>query len=69
MRKKNSSIPVNTMADNFGEGISIETTSFDDLPILDKATGDSFEEAKQSHREDRHSFFLLEKGTVQDEDR
>ncbi len=60
MRKKTKSIPVNTMAE-FGAGISIEKLSFKDLRILGKAT---FEEAKQSHRHDRHSFFLLEDGKV-----
>ncbi|GAB3772959.1 AraC family transcriptional regulator [Spirosoma horti] len=43
------------MANEFGIGISIEKISFDDLPI---------DEAKQSHRDDGHSFFLLERGTV-----
>ncbi|WP_046577274.1 AraC family transcriptional regulator [Spirosoma radiotolerans] len=43
------------MANEFGIGISIEKISFTDLPIDD---------AKQSHRDDGHSFFLLENGTV-----
>jgi len=64
MRKKTTSIPVNTMADNFGAGISIEKISFKDLLTLDEEFLNASEEAKQSHREDRHSFFLLEKGTV-----
>ncbi|MET4137777.1 helix-turn-helix transcriptional regulator [Pedobacter sp. UYP1] len=64
MRKKNKSVPVNTMFDDFDEGIAIETMSFEDLSIWDDATLKEFEVAKQSHREDRHSFFLLEKGTV-----
>jgi AraC-like DNA-binding protein len=58
MRKKTTSIPVNTMPDNFGGNISIERMSLDD------ATLNSFEGGKASHREDRHSFFLLESGTV-----
>lgn len=63
MRKKTKSIPVNvnTMADDFGAGISIEKISFTDLRNWDEVDLDT---AKQSHREDRHSFFLLEKGTV-----
>ncbi|RAJ26365.1 AraC family transcriptional regulator [Pedobacter cryoconitis] len=64
MRKKNKSIPVNTMADNFGGGISIEKMSFNVLRNLDNETSDTFEEATQSHREENHSFFLLENGTV-----
>jgi len=64
MRKKNKSIPVNTMADNFEAGIAIEQISFTVLPALDSASSEEVELANQSHREDRHSFFLLEKGTV-----
>jgi AraC family transcriptional regulator, transcriptional activator of pobA len=56
MNKKTKSIPVISMADNISQGISVEKTLFKDLP--------DFEEAKQSHREESHSFFLLEKGTV-----
>ncbi len=58
MAKRSTSIPVNTMANNFGSGIFIEKIA------LDEATLNSLEEAKQPHREDRHSFFLLESGTV-----
>lgn len=61
MRKKIHSIPVNRMADDFNTGIVIERLSFDDLSIADKA---NFEEENQAHRHDRHSFFLLEQGTV-----
>ncbi|MFD2937412.1 AraC family ligand binding domain-containing protein [Spirosoma flavum] len=56
MRKKNTSIPINSIVNEFSAGIAIERTSFKTLP--------NFEEAKQSHREDRHTFFLLENGTV-----
>ena len=58
MRKKTVSIPVNFMADEFGEGIAIEKVSFD------KTTLNTLEGGKQSHRHDAHSFFLLEKGTI-----
>jgi len=61
MRKKIHSIPVNRMADDFNTGIVIERLSFNDLSIADKA---NFEEENQAHRHDRHSFFLLEQGTV-----
>ncbi|WP_159467460.1 helix-turn-helix domain-containing protein [Dyadobacter sp. 3J3] len=59
MRKRTTSIPVNPMADEFGEGIAIERIAFKDLPPLE------IEDAKQSHRHDGHSFFLLEEGSVQ----
>ncbi|WP_158990642.1 helix-turn-helix domain-containing protein [Mucilaginibacter sp. L196] len=61
MRKKNKSIPVNTMADDFDAGISIERMS---LSTADEARLNSSDEAKLAHRHDSHSFFLLEKGTV-----
>lgn len=61
MRKKVKSIPVNRMTDEFDTGIVIERLSFNDLSFADKIT---FEEENQAHRHDRHSFFLLEKGTV-----
>lgn len=56
MHKKTKSIPINSMADTISQGISIEKTSFNDLP--------NFEEAQQAHREENHSFFLLESGIV-----
>ena len=46
------------MANEFGLGIAMERLSVKDLP-----TG-GIEDAKKSHREDGHSFFLLEKGKV-----
>ncbi|GLU52212.1 AraC family transcriptional regulator [Dyadobacter frigoris] len=64
MRKRTKSIPVNTMTDNFGGDISIEKISVINLRALEKASENSFEDAQQSHRHDRHSFFLLESGTV-----
>ncbi|KGO85232.1 AraC family transcriptional regulator [Flavobacterium rivuli WB 3.3-2 = DSM 21788] len=63
MPKKQKSIPVNSMAHDSSEGIVIEKLSFNDLPAHDKAILES-DEAKESHRHDRHSFFLLESGTV-----
>jgi AraC family transcriptional activator of pobA len=55
MPKKSGSIPVNKMTD-FGDDISIEKFSVKDLG--------AFNEPIPSHRHDRHSFFLIEKGTV-----
>ena len=61
MRKKDKSIPVNMMADEFDGGISIERMS---LSAADEEMLNYSEVAKQSHRHDSHSFFLLERGTV-----
>jgi len=53
------------MTNEFGGAIAIERLTVNDLLTLDQATLADFEEqAKQSHRHDRHSFFLLESGTV-----
>lgn len=46
------------MANQFGLGIAIEKIAVKDFNIRE------LEEAKRSHREDGHSFFLLEKGNV-----
>ena len=51
--KKRPAIPVNQFGD---EHISIERVAFDELPELG--------EWEQPERHDRHSFFLLEKGSV-----
>jgi AraC family transcriptional activator of pobA len=56
MPKITRSIPVNYFEDEQGSGISIERISFKYL--------NTFEGVEESHRHDRHSFFLLEKGTV-----
>lgn len=64
MPKKTNSIPVNTMADDFGGDISIEKISVTDLHALEKASETNVDNVHQSHRHDRHSFFLLESGTV-----
>lgn len=49
------------MADHFDGGIAIERL---DISTSEEAILNSSDEAKQSHREDRHSFFLLERGRV-----
>jgi AraC family transcriptional activator of pobA len=51
------------MANNFGDGISIERMLFSGLSNTNKQVA-TFEEADQPHRHDAHSFFLLESGTV-----
>jgi AraC-like DNA-binding protein/mannose-6-phosphate isomerase-like protein (cupin superfamily) len=56
MRKKTTSIPVNHFGNEYGSGISIEKMSLNDLP--------DFKGEEQSERHDRHTFHLLEKGTI-----
>lgn len=64
MAKKTNPIPVNNMVDEAGAGIAIEKITIADLYIEVTPTETDFEAATQSHRHDRHSFFLLEEGTV-----
>lgn len=64
MSKKIKSIPVHSRTKDFNTGIDIEKISIKDLRTLDKATLDAYEEARQSHRENHHSFFLLEDGKI-----
>lgn len=56
MRKKTTSIPVNYFGDGHDPGISIERLVINNLHSLDGSD--------ESHRHDRHSFFLLESGIV-----
>lgn len=49
------------MADHSDIGIAIERLQ---ISASEEATLNASDEARQSHREDRHSFFLLESGTV-----
>src|SRR3954467_7758158 len=56
MPRKIQPIPVNQFGDELGAGISIERFAFEYLPDLG--------EWEQPERHDRHSFFLLEKGSV-----
>jgi AraC family transcriptional activator of pobA len=59
--KKIKNIPVNVMANHFDAGIAVERIFFS---TSDEAKLNASDEAKQAHREDRHSFFLLERGKV-----
>lgn len=56
MPKNPVKIPVNSFANGPDEGIMIDRIAFDILPPLG--------EWEQPERHDRHSFFLLEKGSV-----
>ncbi|WDF55916.1 AraC family transcriptional regulator [Mucilaginibacter sp. KACC 22063] len=56
MPRKKSPIPVNNFGDVSGEGLSIERLALESLPPM--------EDWGQPERHDRHSFFLLEKGSI-----
>lgn len=56
MPKKAEPIPVNQFGDESGIGFSVERLAFENLPDLG--------EWEQPERHDRHSFFLLEQGSV-----
>ena len=56
MPGKTQAIPVNQFSDDFGAGFTIERFAFENLPDLG--------EWEQPERHDRHSFFLLENGSV-----
>lgn len=64
MPKKSTSIPVKDFSDGLGSGIVIEKIFLMNLSALDKTMVNGSEEAMQPHRHDRHSFFILETGTV-----
>jgi len=61
MPKKKSDIPVNSMFDNFNEGISIDKISF---RKADFKNAEHYEVAANSHRDEGHTFHIIEKGTV-----
>ena len=61
MPKSNKKIPVNSMADNPSQGISIDKIR---IKISDFKTAAQYEEATQSHRDEGHTFYVVEKGTV-----
>src|SRR4051812_4184433 len=61
MRNKATFIPVNNFSGEYDANISIERLH---ISASDEASLNASDEAKRSHREDRHSFFLLESGTV-----
>jgi len=61
MSKANKNIPVNSMDDHFSQGISIDKIS---IKKSDFKTDQQYEEATLSHRDEGHTFHIVEKGTV-----
>ncbi len=61
MPKKNTNIPVISMDDNSGRGIAVDKMS---IKKSDFKTEQQSEEATQSHRDEGHTFHILQKGTV-----
>jgi AraC-like DNA-binding protein len=61
MPKNNKNIPVNAMADNFSQGIAIDRLH---IQKSDFKTEQQSEEAAQSHRDEGHTFHIVEKGIV-----
>ncbi len=61
MTKKTAGIRINRISSALDAGIAIEKLT---IGSLQEAILNASEEAKQPHREDRHSFFLLEGGKV-----
>jgi AraC family transcriptional regulator, transcriptional activator of pobA len=61
MPKNNNQIPVNSMADNFSQGISVDKIN---IKKSDFKTAEQYEKATQSHRDEGHVFHMVEKGTV-----
>jgi AraC family transcriptional activator of pobA len=62
MSKTNSKIPINSMSDDFNHGISVERMV---IKKSDFKAGQQYESAKDSHRDDGHTFHIVEAGTVQ----
>lgn len=57
-----SSIPVNPITAELGEGIYVERMTNEDFRLYEQFGG--FDNIKQSHRDEYHLFFLQEKGTT-----
>jgi len=61
MSKIKKAIPINAMTDNPGQGISIDRMT---IKRADFTTEVQYGEAKQSHRDEGHTFHIVEEGTV-----
>ncbi|ACU60436.1 AraC family transcriptional regulator [Chitinophaga pinensis] len=68
MRKTNKSIPVNHFDDTYNSGMSIEKIFIKNLRSLEELAEvediDTIEGIAEAHRHDRHSFYLVEGGTL-----
>ncbi|MBN9295180.1 MAG: AraC family transcriptional regulator [Flavobacteriia bacterium] len=62
MSKKTNSIPVNPMIAELSEHIFIGRMTSEDLLLYEQL--ETFDNIKQSHRDEYHLFFLQEKGTT-----
>ncbi|MEJ7559168.1 MAG: AraC family transcriptional regulator [Pedobacter sp.] len=61
MAKTNGKIPINSMADDFSQGISVERMI---IRKSDFEAGQQYESANDSHRDDGHTFHIVEAGTI-----
>lgn len=61
MHRDNKNIPVYAIDDNFSQGIAIEKIN---IKKSDLKTIQQIEETKQSHRDEGHTFHIVDKGTV-----
>lgn len=61
MAKTNTKIPINSMADEFSQGISLERMI---IKKSDFNSGEQYESAKDSHRDEGHTFHIVEAGTI-----
>ncbi len=61
MSKQNKNIPINSMDDDFSQGISIDKLN---IKKSDFKTAEQYESATQSHRDEGHAFHIIEKGSV-----
>jgi len=61
MPKNKKNIPVNSMADNSSQGISIDRITIKNSDFL---STQQYEEARSSHRDDGHTFHVIEQGAL-----
>lgn len=61
MAKRSSKISINSMADEFSQGISVERMV---IMKSDFLAGEQYESAKNSHRDEGHTFHIVEAGSI-----
>ncbi|MBB5634373.1 AraC-like DNA-binding protein/mannose-6-phosphate isomerase-like protein (cupin superfamily) [Pedobacter cryoconitis] len=61
MPKNKNNIPVNSMTDGFSQGISVDRIRIKNADFI---TAQQYEEARSSHRDDGHTFHIVEKGAL-----